>query len=109
MPFQDDARDEVTVFLDPEEFGEAHILDGLPIEATVEDCNDAQDSGSANGLEDASSLGLIAHRRILRCADILVPRPVAEQQVELDGEDWLVEKVTPEMGVLVITLIRAFA
>ena len=109
MSFQNDVRDEVTVFLNPEEFGEAHMLDGLSIDATVEDCNDALASGSANGLEDASSLGLIAHRRTLRCADVLDPRPVAEQQVELDGEDWLVEKVTPEMGVLVITLTRAFA
>lgn len=109
MSLHDDIADEVTVFLDPEEFGEEHILDGCPIVATVEDLNDALSSGSANGFEDAGSLGLIAHRRTLRCADVLDPRPVAEQQVELDGEDWLVEKATPEMGVLVITLTRAFA
>lgn len=109
MPLHDDILDEVDVFFDPEDFGDPHVLNGIPVTGTVEDLNDALTSGSANGFEDASSLGLITHRRTLRCADTLTPRPVAEQQVELDGEDWLVEKVTPEMGVLVLTLTRAAA
>lgn len=100
------------VFLNLAEFGQELQFDGQTVTAVVDDSDRAVSLGANAGFGDTSGLGLAEHARVIyMAADGLASVPVPEQQVNIDGEWWLVEPggVTREMGMLKILLSRAFS
>ena len=112
--FRDDLRTEVVdVFLVLDEFGEEIDIDGQPVRAVIDDSHTALSTGGAQGLADASGLGLMKEARTLYMEDIVVPRPVPEQMLTINGERWQVgpddTSVKEEMGILVLQLQRVYS
>lgn len=101
------------VFLDLDIFGEVLDIDGTPVRAVIDDSHAAVSSGGAQGLSDASGLGLMKEVRTLYMEDVLRPRPVPEQLLTINGRRWQVcpdgTAVKEEMGILVVELQRVYA
>lgn len=114
MSFQDDVVDDVgAVFMDLSEFGQEILFNGEPVTAIIDDSHGSRASQASGGFSDAGSLGLEEHVRTIYLADSLRARPVPEQQVDIDGESWVVEpednSVRVEAGMLILRVSRAYA
>lgn len=100
------------VFLALAEFGQEIQFDGQTVTAIIDDSDSSVILGERGDFGDASGLGLLEHSRVIyMAADGLASVPVPEQQVNLDGEWWMVEPggVTRQMGMLKILLSRAYS
>lgn len=106
------AEDIRSVFLNPDEFGETHCIDGMEIVCVVNDGMNAMKGPAADGFANSSMLGIDEQVRTLYLADCLSPRPVPGQALEIDGETWTVipdaSAVTVAEGLLTLKLSRAF-
>ena len=108
--FQDDIAQ---VFLDPAEFGEEIDIDGTPVTAVIEEGHGSFSTSSGGGFADPAGLALQEATRTLYVADILPRRPVPEQMLRIDGEEWQVapddNAVALEMGLLKIRVMRPYS
>ncbi|MBS6141168.1 MAG: hypothetical protein KH745_01005 [Bilophila sp.] len=114
MGFRDDLeRDVSSVFLDPAVFGEEIDIDGTLVTAVIEDGHGSFSTSSGGGFADAAGLALQEATRTLYVADILPQRPVPEQMLRIDGEEWQVapddNAVALEMGLLKIRVMRPYS
>jgi hypothetical protein len=107
--FKERIRSDVeNVFLNADEFAREIDIDGKTILAVVDDSHAPFSGGRADGLADASGLGLLEQTRVLfiRDAEVSV---IPEQRVLLDGEAWIAAAVAVEDGMLKVTLTRGYA
>lgn len=114
MTFRDQLAEDIrSVFLNPDEFGEIHFIDGREVACVVNDGMNAMKGPSADGFDNSSMLGIDEQVRTLHLADCLSPRPVPGQALEIDGETWTVvpdaSAVTCAAGLLTLKLARAFS
>ena len=94
------ARDRA-VFLNPEEFGEAVVIDGVPVTAVRDDDLTIQRTQGPPQAE-----GIFAERTVLHLAAGQIPRPVEGQRLMVDGGGWYVRQVSEAEGMLELTLER---
>ena len=92
------ARDRA-VFLNPAEFGEAMVIDGVPVTAVRDDDLTVQRTQGPPQAE-----GLFAQRTVLHLAAGLITRPVEGQRLNVDGHHWYVRQVSEAEGMLELTL-----
>ncbi|SCM69999.1 hypothetical protein [Desulfovibrio sp. 86] len=114
MSFASDLADDLGTFLDLDEFGEEHTIDGIPVVAIVDDAQGSLTTGAAGGFVDAAGLALLSNTRTVFLYESALPfTPVPEQQLELDGEFWLVaaeaDSVRHEKGMLILKLIKVYS
>lgn len=103
-----------SVFLNPAEFGEEVVIDGVTTvgiwDDTASPFSNAQDMG---GVADVNTFGLLADERTLsipsaECGGI--PTPVVDQRLAINGEYWTVLPGTrAKHGLLELKLSRAFS
>ena len=114
MTFASDLADDLGTFLDLEEFGEEHVIDGTPVIAIIDDAQGSLTTGAAGGFTDAAGLALLSNTRTVFLYESALPCfPVPEQQLELDGELWLVaaeaDSVRREKGILMLKLTKVYS
>ena len=104
MTLKTDFQDDIAqVFLDPAEFGEEIDIDGTPVTAVIEEGHGSFSTSSGGGFADPAGLALQEATR----------RPVPEQMLRIDGEEWQVapddNAVALEMGLLKIRVMRPYS
>lgn len=115
MSFRDQAlRDIHEVFLNPDEFGETHLVNGKEIVCIVDDGMAGLKGSSADGFNNSGMFTLDEQVRVIHLADsALSPRPVPGQTLDIDGESWTVLQdagaVSVSLGLLTLKLSRAFS
>ena len=114
MTLKTDFQDDIAqVFLDPAEFGEEIDIDGTPVTAVIVEGHGSFSTSSGGGFADPAGLALQEATRTLYVADILPRRPVPEQMLRIDGEEWQVapddNAVALEMGLLKIRVMRPYS
>lgn len=98
------------VFIDLDTFADEHIFMGQKVKAVVEEAHDSLDGSAKGDFVDATALAIISQRLVVRIkAGVLARLPVPEEDVMLDGLRYQVEKVTPQLGMNDITLVRNYA
>lgn len=97
--FRDQLLLDRAVFLDLAEFGEAVVIDGVPVIAVRDD-----DLTIARTQGPPQAEGLFAQRTILHLAAGQIPRPVEGQRLSVDGHHWYVRQVSEAEGMLELTL-----
>lgn len=108
------AQDIRSVFLNPDEFGETHFIDGREIICVVDDGMNAMKGSTADGFDNSGMLGIDERVRTLLLAEPdIFPRPVPGQALNIDGETWRVipdaGAVTVAEGLLTLKLARSFS
>lgn len=99
---------ERSVFLNPKEFGEELLIDGLPCcgQWDEEYMPVQQFFGSTN----MDIIGVHTVERLLFVMptqpDAYLPLPVPEQVLEIDNAFWTVRDAVPEGGITKLTLYR---
>jgi hypothetical protein len=96
------------VFLNPKEFGDEMLVDGVPCLG----CWDEEDGQIirqyfGSSMEDA--LGVFTVERVLfmmRADGAAMETPVPEQELDIDGVRWMVRDAKPDGGIVEINLYR---
>ncbi len=108
--FKDAVAEDVTgVFLNPDEFADSHVFDGVELIAVVTDIDDAMTQGSSrDDFASPQTLALLSGQVRLYCdVNDLPDAPLPDAAVDLDGLRYIVESVSTQMGMYVIDLVRA--
>lgn len=87
------------VFLNLEEFGEWHTLNGEKIQCVI-DKNLTQDLGSGQGMSQI--VGVFTNMQTIYVDSSDMPTPVEGEILRVDGSLHLVKSVSEEGGMLVI-------
>lgn len=107
------ASDVSHVFLNPAEFAEEISFNGQTVLALIDDSQGGFKGASRDSLENVSGLGILQGERTLCLVDMPEERPLPGQEVEINGEIWIVESdpasVRVDMGMLVLRLSRAWS
>lgn len=90
------------VFINPGEFADEHLIDGHRVVAVV-DSDVMQERGSRAATEYAEGV-FVSEKRIYVAAEELPWSPVRGEQLNLDGDRYMVTDVAFNMGVLEITI-----
>lgn len=99
--FKDQLQADLAVFLNIDEFGDIHNLDGVECEAVIESPTMQEAFIASNtGYEGYFGTSLVMY---CRTAD-LVEIPVAERSFSVDGKDYIVANVSDDKGLLCIEL-----
>jgi hypothetical protein len=98
-------RDARAVFLNTAEFARQLEVDGRAVRAMWDDSMRSGMVGSSGGL-DESMYGVNVERRVLLALAADMPKPVPGQELEIDGNFWIVGPVADQHGVLSISLSR---
>lgn len=99
------ARDAVT-FLDPKEFGEELMVDGLSMLGCWDE--EVQPAPRFFGTTTMDVIGVNTVERLL----FLLPEssswpcPVSDQELDVDGVIWTVRDARPESGIFKLTVYR---
>lgn len=115
MSFKDQLLQDIReVFLNPDEFGESHVINGVPLFCIVDESMDGLTGPRADGFANSSMIGLDEQTRVIHLEDsALSPRPVPGQTLDIDGESWTVlpdaNAVTLALGLLILKVSRAFS
>lgn len=97
------------VFCNVQEFADQHVIDGRPVSAILDEQCVGLDGGAADGLGDASALGLLRADVVLHVASGDLPRPQPEQRLVVDGRFFAVIDVAEQDGLLRISMQRAYS
>ena len=101
------------VFLNSAEFAEEISFNGQTVLAVIDDSQGSFKGLSRDSLENVSGLGILQGERTLYLKDMPEERPLPGQEVEINGEIWIVESdpasVRVEMSMLVLRLSRAWS
>lgn len=92
---------DLAVFLDPEDFGEVVVIDGVAVTAVRDDDLTIRRTQGPPPLE-----GVYGERTVLFVRSAALTRPVEGQRVEVAGQRWYVERVSEAEGMLELTLLR---
>lgn len=107
------ASDVSHVFLNSAEFAEEISFNGQTLLALIDDSQGGFKGASRDSLENVSGLGILQGSRTLYLKDVPEERPLPGQEVEINGEIWIVESdpasVHVDMGMLVLRLSRAWS
>lgn len=97
------AQDAATVFLNPAEFGEEMVIDGVSMPAMW-----GEESASARDVHGVGldGWGVNAESAVLLVLKNAMPRPVPGQRITVDGITWSVIKARPQTGILRLELER---
>lgn len=114
MTLKTDFQDDIAqVFLDPAEFGEEIDIGRHAGNGGHREGHGPSSTSSGGGFADPAGLALQEATRTLYVADILPRRPVPEQMLRIDGEEWQVapddNAVALEMGLLKIRVMRPYS
>lgn len=105
MSLRDQLLLDRAVFLDPLEFGEALVVDGVTVTAVRDDDLTIRRTQGPPQIE-----GVFTSRTILHLASGQIPRPVEGQQLALGTGAlrrlWYVRQVSEAEGMLEVTLER---
>lgn len=101
MTFKDMIQQDIGIFLNPGEFADVHIINGLEIPAVIDSNILKTRSNDKTEQYDGIYRGEVAV--YVRSTD-LPARPVFGQEILLDGKAYLVAECNEEMGVLEIVL-----
>lgn len=87
-------------FLNPEEFGEEIVIDGVAVTAVRDD------DLIIERTQGPRAEGAFAKRRVFHLASGLITTPVEGQRVDVGDARWYVEQVSEAEGMLELTLLR---
>jgi hypothetical protein len=96
------------VFLNPKEFGEEMLVDGVPCLGSWDEEED-QPVKQFFGTGMGDIIGVFTVERMLfvmRKDGQEMETPVPEQELDIDGKRWMVRDARPEGGIVKITLYR---
>ena len=99
MALRDQLARDRAAFLNPQEFGEAVVIDDVPVTAVRDDDLTIQRTQGPPQAE-----GIFARRTVLHLAAGQIPRPVEGQRLNVDGQHWYVRQVSEAEGMLELTL-----
>lgn len=100
-------QDNTTVFLNLREFAMYHNLNGIKCKAIVQDISVADNFSTNSGVNDLSYAGLYGSRVQVNCLKADLPEvPVYGQTFTLDGDMYLVESCSDDMGILTIQMVE---
>lgn len=105
MSFKDAAAADIkNVFINNLEFATEHLIDGEPVLVVIDDdVVDNRQGRRGGGMPYAD--GVFLAQKLLYVAKSDLPRaPVRGELLNLDDEDYLVDKVNDNFGVLEITI-----
>lgn len=95
------------VFLNPKEFGEEMLVDGIPCYGQWDEEYMPVQQFFGSGMD---VFGVHTVERLLfvmpRHPGEHLPLPVPDQMLEIDGELWTVRDAVPEVGIVKLTLYR---
>lgn len=96
------AEDNITVFLNGEEFADTHNLNGTECIAILQDISVAESLSTGAG----TTPGIYGSRMQVNCKKSDLPEvPVTDQVFTIDGKVYLVESCADDMGMLTIQLV----
>lgn len=95
---------DAAVFLNPDEFGEEHVIDGVTIVCVVDDSGTAQFSG-ADGALYLADLTLIARTSDLAAMPHGMPK--ADRTLTVGEKSYMVLHVADEMGMATVRMQNA--
>lgn len=105
---KDQIQRDRAVFLNPKEFGEEMLVDGLPCFGQWDE--EYMPVQQFFGATDMDVMGVNTVERLLfvmpQDANASLYLPVPEQVLEIDGEHWTVRDAAPEAGIIKLTLYR---
>ncbi|GAB7080872.1 hypothetical protein [Megalodesulfovibrio paquesii] len=93
-----EARD---VFMNPAEFAEERLVNGLPMLTLWDDTLQPQ---GTNSVTDPSGWGVVSHLAVLYLLDEAFPCPLSGEALTVDGERYTVVRATPQEGLLRLDL-----
>jgi hypothetical protein len=92
------AADIDSVFLNLDEFGEEHVIDGRTVVCVIDDDSRGQmGSGDLDGV-------FVATRRVFVRESDLAREPVVGRRMVMDSKPYLVLSISCEMGMLGVTV-----
>ncbi len=107
------ASDVQRVFLNSAEFAEQISFNGQPMLAVIDDSQGGFQSASRDQLDNVSGVGILQGERTLYIEDMPDQRPQPGQEVEINGEFWVIESdpasVRVEIGMLALRMSRAWS
>jgi hypothetical protein len=95
-------------FLNPKEFGEEMLVDGVPCLGSWDEEED-QPVKQFFGEGMGDMIGIYTIERVLfvmRQDGLEMVTPVPEQELDIDGKRWMVQDARPEGGIVKLTLYR---
>jgi hypothetical protein len=98
MTFKDTLASDLSTFINPDEFGELHEIDGAFVVCVIDEDSRGQYTGSPS-----DGVYLIS-KTVYVEASKLVRRPIQDKVLRLDGEDFIVRKIVDESGMLTLGL-----
>lgn len=102
MGFKDMVQEDIkNIFLNPEEFGEPHMIDGKEMTIIVDENElierEKKTKTMAEGLHVKQLLIYVSK-------EDFGPEPLVNRLLELDGDNYTVTDVSSEMGIYAISL-----
>lgn len=101
--FKDDLASDLDVFINPDEFGEEHEINGEMLLCVVQSPTDKEvflTGGKYDGYDGIEGKQTIVHIK----KETLPENPPEGGVLTLDGTEYLVNQVVEDMGMLSITL-----
>lgn len=99
MDFKDQlAADVSAVFLNPDEFGETHVIDGQSVTCVIDQDSDGQFAGDVS-----DGIYVVTKRIHVREGD-LAKVPKQGKLLVIDGDPYVCLSISREMGMHVITV-----
>lgn len=96
--FKDQVQNDLVVFINPDEFGESHNIDGVEIDIVPdEDTVNERKYGHAEGT-------YLSKRGFFVRKEVLGYRPVERQGLTFDGDYFTVASVSENAGILRIEI-----
>lgn len=100
MSLKDDLLEDIDVFLDSDEFGEAITLDGSSMEAVVQETpREEFDRGRGEDTPQG-----IYNRTVIIYLRSLPELPAEGRRIEYNGGLWTVRKASDQRGVIMLQL-----
>ncbi|MCE5315168.1 MAG: hypothetical protein ABFD49_11180 [Armatimonadota bacterium] len=92
------AADVSAVFLNPDEFGETHVIDGQSVTCVIDQDSDGQFAGDMS-----DGVYVVTQRVSVRECD-LAKIPKQGKRIDIDDTPYICLSISREMGMLVITV-----
>lgn len=99
------AKDNEVIFLDIDEYGEIHEINGDPLKAIVQDVTSSSEATTGGGVTQVYP-GVYGSHVMVNCRKgDLEEVPVYGMVIDLDDHEYMVEQVNDDMGMLTILLV----
>lgn len=99
------AEDNGTVFLDMEEYGEIHEINGVPVRAIIQDVTSSSEATTGGSVTQIYP-GVYGSHMAVNCRkEDLDEVPVYGMALDVDDHIYMVEQVNDDMGMITIILV----